>query len=184
MALYKQSSAAKPIMIFMTSSTDHLTGLVSATLTVTISKNGAAFAAPAGAVTEVGGAGNGAGWYQIAGNATDTNTLGTLLIHATATGADATDILSNEVVAFDPSTSYSVLADITAIPAAVLDLANGIETSMTLRQAMRALVAMGAGKSTETAGTLVFKRQDGTTTAFTIVHDTGGNRTGSTIGSL
>jgi hypothetical protein len=64
---------------------------------VTLSKNGAAFASPAGAVSEIG-----SGWYQVAGNATDTGTLGPLLLHATATGADATDVFY-EVVAFDPT---------------------------------------------------------------------------------
>ena len=78
----------------------------------------------------------------------------------------------------------AIVTGVAGVPNAVLDLANGIETSMTLRQAMRALVAMGVGKSTETAGTLVFKRQDGTTTAFSIVHDSLGSRTGSSIGSL
>ena len=67
----------------MVDSTDHISGKTGLTTTVTISKNGAAFGAPAGAVTEIG-----SGWYKIAANATDSNTIGSLLVHATATGAD------------------------------------------------------------------------------------------------
>ena len=33
----------------------------------------------------------GNGWYALAGNATDRNTAGDLLVHATATGADPAD---------------------------------------------------------------------------------------------
>jgi len=44
------------------------------------------FASPAGAVSEIG-----SGWYKVAGNATDSGTLGPLLLHATASGADPVD---------------------------------------------------------------------------------------------
>jgi hypothetical protein len=95
--LLKQSQTARPLLFLLVSSTDHTTPATGKTPTVTLSKNGAAFASPAGAVSEVG-----SGWYQVAGNATDAGTLGPLLLHATATGADATDVFY-EVVAFDPT---------------------------------------------------------------------------------
>src|SRR5690242_16387347 len=93
----KQSQTARPLLFLLVSSTDHTSPATGKTPTVTLSKNGAAFASPAGAVSEVG-----SGWYQVAGNATDTGTLGPLLLHATATGADASDTFY-EVVAFDPT---------------------------------------------------------------------------------
>lgn len=43
---------------------------------------------PAGAVAEPGGSGNGLGWYEIAWNAGDQDTLGPLNLYGTATGAD------------------------------------------------------------------------------------------------
>ncbi len=92
----KQSSTAYPLVFLMIDSADHVSGKTGLSPTVTISKAGAAFAAPAGAVSEIG-----SGWYKVAGNATDTATLGPLALHATATGADATDGLF-EVVAVDP----------------------------------------------------------------------------------
>lgn len=70
----------------MVSSTDHLTGQTSETVTLTISKAGGAFATPAGAVTEIGN-----GWYQVALTNADTNTAGDLVYHATGASSDATD---------------------------------------------------------------------------------------------
>lgn len=70
----------------MVLSSDHITGATGKTPTVTIAKNTGTYAAPAGAVTEVGN-----GFYQIAPNSTDANTLGPLLVHATASGCDPCD---------------------------------------------------------------------------------------------
>ena len=71
---YKQSSTTHPFTFLLVSSTDHVTPVTGASPTVTISKDGASFASPAGAVSEIGN-----GWYALAGNATDRNTLGSLL---------------------------------------------------------------------------------------------------------
>lgn len=81
-----QSSTSHPINFYMASSDDHITPKTGLTPTVTLSKNGGAFAACAGAVTEISN-----GWYSLAGNATDRATLGELLLHAEATGADNFD---------------------------------------------------------------------------------------------
>jgi hypothetical protein len=96
MAARKLASTAYPIAFLMVSNTDHITGVTGAAPTVTVSRNGGAFAAAAGAVTEIG-----SGWYSLAGNATDRNTLGELLIHATAAGADPVD-MKIDVTAADP----------------------------------------------------------------------------------
>ena len=98
----KQNSTSTPLAFLLVSASDHITGVISLTPTVTISKNGGAFASPNGAITEIGN-----GWYKVAGNATDTNTLGILVLHATATGADPTDI-QYEVVAFDPTSATNM----------------------------------------------------------------------------
>lgn len=80
----------------MVDSTDHVTPKTGLSPTVTLSKAGGSFASPSGAVTEIAN-----GWYKVAGNATDTNTLGALILHATGTGADPTDIYF-DVIAIDP----------------------------------------------------------------------------------
>lgn len=86
MKLRKQSSTSYPVLFLLVSSTDHVTGVTGLSPTVTISKNGGAFASPSGAVSEVAN-----GWYALAGNAGDRDTLGDLVIHATGTGADPVD---------------------------------------------------------------------------------------------
>jgi hypothetical protein len=99
MQFIKQSSASYPLVFFMADSTDSVTGKTGLTPTVVLSKNGAAFASPAGAVSEIGN-----GFYKVAGNATDTGTLGLLALSATAPGANqaATAFL---ITAFDPEDS-------------------------------------------------------------------------------
>ena len=92
----KQNSTLYPINYLMTDSQDGKTAKTGLTPTVTLSKNGGAFAAAAGAVSEIGN-----GWYSLAGNATDRNTLGELCIHAAASGADPADI-QYSIVNFDP----------------------------------------------------------------------------------
>lgn len=96
--LCQQSTTTYPLFFLMVDSTDHLTGKTGLTPTVTLSKNGAGYGAAAGAVSEIGN-----GLYKVAGNATDSGTLGELWLHATATGADPTDV-AYAVVAYDPFT--------------------------------------------------------------------------------
>lgn len=107
--LVQQSTAGDPLFFFLTASSDHITGLTGATATVTISKNGAAFGAPAGAVSEIAN-----GWYQVAGNATDTGTLGDIILHATATSADPFDGVVAQVVAFNPRNANLGLSNVSA----------------------------------------------------------------------
>jgi len=69
--------------IFMADTSDHLTGSTGETVTVQLSKNGGAFGAASGSVSELSG-----GWYKLSANATDLNTEGPLIIEASATGCD------------------------------------------------------------------------------------------------
>jgi hypothetical protein len=81
----QQSTTAYPLVFKMVQE-DHLTAATDLTITATLSKNGATFGAAAGAVTEIGN-----GYYKVAGNATDSNTLGKLVLHTEADGADDKD---------------------------------------------------------------------------------------------
>lgn len=111
--LIKQSATAYPLTFLLL---DAVTGAAATgkTATVTISKAGGSFGAVAGAVTEIGN-----GMYKVAGNATDTNTLGPLELYATATGcADAHK--SFEVVAFDPQVA-NLAANVTQIAGSSAD---------------------------------------------------------------
>lgn len=80
----QQSSTNYPIPFFMVLS-DHVTPATGKTVSVSLSKNGGSFAAASGAVTEISG-----GWYLLAANATDRNTVGELALRATASGCDDT----------------------------------------------------------------------------------------------
>ncbi|GIW61017.1 MAG: hypothetical protein KatS3mg087_2083 [Patescibacteria group bacterium] len=111
MRLIKQNDTSKPIVFRMVDSADHITGKTGLTPTVTISKNGGAFAPPSGAVSEIGD-----GWYKLTPAAADVDTLGPLIIHATATGADPTDV-EYQVVARDPYTNQTDLNMDQALPA-------------------------------------------------------------------
>lgn len=94
--LIQKLSSSRPLLFLLVQSSDHITGLTGASPTVTLSKNGGAFASPAGAVSEIGN-----GWYKVAPNATDSTTFGPLVLHATAASADPCDDRF-EVVAFNP----------------------------------------------------------------------------------
>jgi hypothetical protein len=94
----KQSDTTYALYFMMIDSSDHIGGKTGLSPTVTVSKNGGSYAAPSGAVSEIAN-----GLYKVAGNATDSGTLGPLFLHATATGADPCDIRF-EVVNYDPFT--------------------------------------------------------------------------------
>ena len=94
-----KGSTGTPIVFGpMVLSSDHITatGDLHTTVTVTISKNGGAFGSPSGAITWIGN-----GWYQIAGNATDSGTAGPIAVHASVATNDPFD----QTVAFvvDPA---------------------------------------------------------------------------------
>jgi hypothetical protein len=97
-----KQSTARNLMVFLTSSTDHVTGLTGATLAITISKDGAAFASISPTVTERGN-----GWYSIALTTAHTDTLGDFVLRATASGADPID-LREQVFASLPGDSVTV----------------------------------------------------------------------------
>jgi hypothetical protein len=96
--LITQNSAAYPLYFALKLASDHASPATGLTPTVTLSKNGGAFLAAAGAVSELGG-----GWYKVGGSSTDTNTPGLLLLHATATGADTLNDTAGFVTACDPT---------------------------------------------------------------------------------
>jgi hypothetical protein len=96
--LIKQSSATRPLLFLLVKASDHISPLTGASPTAMLSKNGATFASAAGVVSELAN-----GWYAVAANVTDNNTLGPIILHAAATGADPCNAVF-EVVTYDPAT--------------------------------------------------------------------------------
>jgi hypothetical protein len=113
-------STARTIMLLMVDSTDHVTGKTGLTLTITASKDGAAFASINPTVTE-----RGSGWYSLALTASHLDTLGDFALHVTGTAADPADAVL-EVVAYDPG-------DAAALGLSRIDAA--VSTRSTLTQA-------------------------------------------------
>lgn len=109
----KQSTAYN-IPFFMIDATDSITGKTGLSTTVTLSKNGAAFGSAGGSVTEIG-----SGWYYLAANTTDTGTLGSLLLHATATGADPWDEAHQVLVDIPGGSVSSVTGSVGSVTGAV-----------------------------------------------------------------
>ncbi len=77
------SGTTPKVPILLVSTADDKTAVTGAALTVQLSKNGGAFAAATNAAAEIG-----SGWYVVTLTATETNTVGPLILRATATGAD------------------------------------------------------------------------------------------------
>lgn len=117
----KQSATAN-VMIFMSDSTDHVTGKTGLTLTITASKDGAAFASITPTVTE-----RGTGWYNIALTTAHTDTLGDIALHITSTGADASDVLCRVVANIEADT-YGIVSSGTYGNAALKTLIDTVDT--------------------------------------------------------
>lgn len=116
----KQSTAAN-VMVFMTDSSDHLTGKTGLTLAITASKNGAAFGSISPTVTERGN-----GWYNVALTTSHTDTLGELAFHITGSSADAADFRCVVKGGIDTYTEQEALR---LILAAVLGKLSGAATT-------------------------------------------------------
>lgn len=154
-----------------------------------VAKAGAAWADASGTtangqVIEIGG-----GWYWYQFSAAEVNTLGpvTLVVNKTDIYADAA---SGLVVAYDPYSTTSL--GLTNLDAAVssrssidaddiFDLADGIETGMTPRQALRLLTAIIGGLTVGAGtGTEVFRAAVSNVEPRATVTITGANRTAIT----
>lgn len=166
MRVLKQSTA-RNILVFMTDSSDHITGKTGLTLTITASKAGAAFASISPVVTE-----RTSGWYQIALTTSHTDTLGDFALHITGSSADAADIMM-QIVAYDPS---------------ALDLGISTfvhETGLTLLGLFRRLESLATGKWTGMVSSVATGyRKDGVTKAVEFSQNpaAGTREAASTIG--
>ncbi len=172
------------LSFLLVSSTDKTTPITGISPTVTLSKNGGTFNSCTGTVSEVAN-----GWYKLVPSVADVNTLGSLVLHATGTGADPTDV-EFDMIAIDPfATSVAVEATSTraAIGMNTANLDTQLETianadanlnttqtwdGITTAKLYKALIAMLAGKVVVTDNgstkTLSFKAQDGSSEAFSI----------------
>lgn len=116
--IYKSTTVRVALRAYL--STDHATPATGKTIAVTISKNGAAFGNPNAGATNATEISN--GWYYVDLDATDTGTLGPLLIRGTATGVDdvAKDLFVESQLAIKKNMAVSgfafVMKDTTGQP--------------------------------------------------------------------
>lgn len=127
----------KTARVFITAS-DHMTGLIGATLTVYLAKEGQAFSLITPTVVE-----RGFGWYDISLTSLHTDTLGNLTVHVESSGGgdpaeltytvtDYTDIANaihtelTELTNLDASISSRLASASYTTPPTTLEITNGI----------------------------------------------------------
>lgn len=164
MSILKQSTA-RSRMIWMCDSTDHVSGKAGLTLTITASKNGAAFASITPTVNDRGN-----GWYELQLDTTMTNTLGDLALHITATGADPTDLV-DQVCLDLPGTGAITTADKESIADTIMarDSSNWETAALagSKRNLGTAVMAAMHKHEDDGAGNIKTYKTDNATTAFT-----------------
>lgn len=155
---------------------------------IRVSKGGAAEANSAGTATHIAN-----GLYSYAFLASEVDTLGPISLRIAKTGVYG-DIFVFQVAAIDPydSTSFGLsrvdVAMSTRLAAAdyedseaLFSLADGVETSLTLRAALRLVVAAVAGRRIGvTTGTEIYRDYNNTKNRITHVDDGTGDTTSVT----
>lgn len=149
--LLKQSTARNR-MVFMVDETDHVSGLAGLTLTITASKDGAAFASISPTVTD-----RGDGWYNLALTSSHTDTLGDLALHVTSTGADPTDALDEVVVELPGAEFSTVIADSVA----------ALGSRPTMAQALLMITRFLVTRRRTSGAVMTAYKEDGTTDSMT-----------------
>lgn len=187
-----KKDTARNLMVLMVQSSDHLTGLAGLTLTITASKDGAAFASISPSVTDRGN-----GWYSVALTTSHIDTAGDLALHITGASADPLDLRfsvewpTEELIKANLLLSGNTWEDLfnnidgtipTSVQIATQVWDTVLESTYTAKQLMRGILAGTLGKVVFGASN-AFKRMDGTTTAWTVAVDATG-RTTSTPGTL
>lgn len=133
-------ASTQKIYVKLVDSTDHFTAKTSITApTLTLSKNGAAFGAlHDGTWGELAG-----GLYTVQLDGTDTDTVGPAVVRVVKTGCD--DFFAHVYVR---EATEAV---------GPLDLDSGVETSLTLRQAIRIMLSVLAGKTSIVGSVTTFR---------------------------
>ena len=110
-----ENGSTPNIVFVLVDATDDETKEPSPSPTTFISKNGQAWAATTNSATEIGGAGNGEGFYVVALTATETNTDGPLAIYASAAGThiwrDVHEVATHNTTIAITTAQYNTMAD-------------------------------------------------------------------------
>lgn len=96
MQKFKLNDTSKVVLFYLVDEHDHTTEATGMIPTISVSKNGGAFAVAAGTFAEIAN-----GIYKLTPAAADVDTLGPVVFRATAVGADPCNV-AGIVVAYDP----------------------------------------------------------------------------------
>ena len=142
---------------------DHVSPATGKTIAITISKAGGAFANPNAGATNATEIAN--GWYKVTLDATDTNTVGDLVVR----GTEGT---------IDPAEQVCQVGSVADV---VLDRTAGVETDWTVRQALRVVLGVLAGPTTGMGtAAAVLKNPADTKNRVSATVDADGNRSAIT----
>lgn len=191
MAILKQNTTyTRTFMMIQTS--DHISGITGATVTVKLSKAGGSGAAAGGAVAEVDST-NAPGLYKVSLTTTDTNTLGDLAFHCTATSADPTDFIdqvTTQILGDTLTANTTQLAGQTVTAAAGVTFPSSVAsptniTAGTITTATNLTNAPTAGDFTSTMKTSLNAATPASVTGAvgSVTGNVGGNVVGS-VGSV
>jgi len=136
---FAYQNTARVTAVFMTA-TDHITGLPNLTLSVSLKKTGGDFAAAAPVVVD-----KGYGWYDVALTAADTDTLGDLVLHIEATGADPCDVLIPVVPVEFGVVADAVVIDVGTPNARIVDASGNQVSEITMAQTLALLLVTLCG---------------------------------------
>lgn len=180
-----------PLFLFDDDSADFYapkTGLTFTAAEIRISKNGAAEANSTGTVTEVAG-----GVYYYEATAAELDTVGFISVRPVKTDVYGAPSVAQVIALnlYDSSGGGLTYLDATVssrLPTAtyegadaILDKANGVETGITLRQALRLLASVIGGRTTGSrTGVVVTRNLADTKNVVTATIDSSGNRTALT----
>lgn len=147
--IFKNGTAAR-IKFLLVSSTDHISPVIGATPTGLVCKEGGSFVTAAGTF-----AGLGLGWYVYTATTGETNTNGSLLLHATAATADPADVES-QIAAVD--LNDAVRFGLSALPNAAAGANGGLplgdasgDVTLTTTSTTALVSATAAASATATA---------------------------------
>lgn len=159
-------STAKRVLLKAFLASDHISPATGKTIAVVISKNGAAFGNPNAGATNATAIGN--GWYYVDLDATDTGTLGPLVVRGTEGTIDDTEI------------AFSVEASVqTEVWAKTLTQPSGVfGWTDTIWDLVRWVGVRNSNKETFDGSTLTQRnRADSSTLATAMVTDSAGTTT-------
>lgn len=168
-----QQSAERVITFLLVTTDDYVTAATSKSPTVTISKNGGAFAAITNSVTEIG-----SGWYKFTLTTTETNTEGDLIVNATATGCapwrekhqvigDLADYIATDIGASLSVTERNAIADhVLRRDWSTAEASSGPDALT--KDSVLGVIAKQVGTVSASGGTLTVKKADGSTTFYSL----------------